>query len=163
SRQRLARGRGRRAGRRDRRRRLRVAAAATAVRHGRRAGVDVAARVLCADRAVDPDANREFRLPLPRRFGTRTVSEDAIISLEGVTKSFAKAGNETPYIAVDNLDLGVKQGQMLALLGKTGCGKSTIFNMIAGLTEPTLGTVKVDGRNPFREFDFFRGKIAIVF
>jgi NitT/TauT family transport system ATP-binding protein len=91
------------------------------------------------------------------------VSEDATISLEGVTKSFAKAGNEAPYIAVDNLDLRVAQGQMLALLGKTGCGKSTIFNMIAGLTEPTSGAVRVDGRNPFREFDFFRGKIAIVF
>ena len=43
---------------------------------------------------------------------------------------------------------------MLALLGKTGCGKSTIFNMIAGLTEPTSGTVRVSGRDPFRDFDF---------
>jgi ABC-type taurine transport system ATPase subunit len=52
---------------------------------------------------------------------------------------------------------------MLALLGKTGCGKSTIFNMIAGLTEPTTGTVRVSGRDPFRDFDSFRGKMAIVF
>ena len=52
---------------------------------------------------------------------------------------------------------------MLAILGKTGCGKSTIFNMIAGLTEPTSGDVRVSGRNPFSDFDSFRGKIAIVF
>ncbi|XSC47504.1 ABC transporter ATP-binding protein [Bradyrhizobium sp. RDT10] len=64
---------------------------------------------------------------------------------------------------MDGLDLQVQRGQMLALLGKTGCGKSTIFNMIAGLTEPTSGSVLVAGRNPFRDFDSFRGKMAIVF
>ena len=78
-------------------------------------------------------------------------------------KSFGKGGAASAYVAVDRLDLQVGRGQMLALLGKTGCGKSTIFNMIAGLTEPTSGTVTVDGRNPFREFDSFRGKMAIVF
>ena len=82
----------------------------------------------------------------------------AIISLEGVTKTFANAAGKAPYVAVDNLDLRVEQGQMLALLGKTGCGKSTIFNMIAGLTEATSGTVKVDGRNPFLEFRFVSGQ-----
>jgi NitT/TauT family transport system ATP-binding protein len=91
------------------------------------------------------------------------TSGEPVISLDGVTKSFANVGGKAPYVAVDNLDLRVEQGQMLALLGKTGCGKSTIFNMIAGLTEPSSGTVKVDGRNPFREFDSFRGKMAIVF
>jgi NitT/TauT family transport system ATP-binding protein len=87
----------------------------------------------------------------------------AAIRLDQVTKMFRKTQSARPYLAVDNLDLAVAQGQMLALLGKTGCGKSTIFNLIGGLTEPTSGRVTVLGRNPFRDFEAFRGKIAIVF
>jgi len=86
-----------------------------------------------------------------------------IIRLDQVTKAFGVGAAGASFTAVDRLDLEVGAGQMLALLGKTGCGKSTIFNMIAGLTEPTSGIVTVDGRNPFRDFDSFRGKIAIVF
>ena len=91
------------------------------------------------------------------------TSASPIISLNKVSKSFGKSGAASSYVAVDRLDLQIGRGQLLALLGKTGCGKSTIFNMIAGLTEPTSGDVTVDGRNPFREFDSFRGKMAIVF
>ncbi len=85
------------------------------------------------------------------------AADNAAIHLEQVSKVFGKPGSEAAYRAVDGLNLDVRPGQMLALLGKTGCGKSTIFNMIAGLTEPTSGTVRVDGRDPFANFDSFRG------
>jgi NitT/TauT family transport system ATP-binding protein len=88
---------------------------------------------------------------------------DAAIHLDHVTKMFGKPGTDAAYLAVDGLNLDVRPGQMLAILGKTGCGKSTIFNMVAGLTEPSSGTVRVSGRDPFSDFDSFRGKMAIVF
>ncbi len=94
-----------------------------------------------------------------------TVAEapNNLISLDQVSKVFAKSLGPNAYVAVDRLNLKIEQGQIVALLGKTGCGKSTIFNMIAGLTEPSSGTVMVDARDPFQDFNWFRGKMAIVF
>lgn len=79
------------------------------------------------------------------------------IGFRNVTKRFGS------LVAVDDLSLDIHRGQMVALLGKTGCGKSTMFNMISGLMAPTQGEVEVMGHQPFREFNWFRGKMAIVF
>jgi NitT/TauT family transport system ATP-binding protein len=86
------------------------------------------------------------------------------IHLDHVSKTFGRSDRDaSSFRAVDNLVLDINRGEMVAILGKTGCGKSTMFNMIAGLLEPSEGSVLVQGRDPFREFDALRGKIAIVF
>jgi NitT/TauT family transport system ATP-binding protein len=87
------------------------------------------------------------------------------IKFDGVSKVFRRDGRTHPddLRAVDDVSLEIYNGEMVALLGKTGCGKSTMFNLIAGLIDPTGGKVLVAGRDPFREFDWFRGKIAVVF
>ena len=88
---------------------------------------------------------------------------DAEISFDHVTKEFPKPDGGGLFRAVDDVSLAIAPGELIALLGKTGCGKSTMFNMIAGLTEPSAGVVRVAGRDPFGDFNWFRGKIAIVF
>jgi NitT/TauT family transport system ATP-binding protein len=81
-----------------------------------------------------------------------------------VSKAFP-AQNEggEPFQAVGGLSLDIARGEMVALLGKTGCGKSTTFNLIAGLMEPSGGVVRVQGLDPFKNFNDLRGKIAVVF
>src|SRR5437763_2630133 len=91
------------------------------------------------------------------------VMAEPIILFRDVNKVFHRANGRGDLVAVDRLSFEVAPREIVAVLGKTGCGKSTMFNLIAGLIEPTSGAVDVIGRNPFREFAAFRGKIGIVF
>src|SRR5487761_2151751 len=50
------------------------------------------------------------------------------------------------YQALSGLNFIVEPGQFVALVGPTGCGKSTALTLLAGLEEPSLGTVLVDGK-----------------
>jgi spermidine/putrescine ABC transporter ATP-binding subunit len=70
--------------------------------------------------------------------GVRAGDED-VVTLRGVTKRFDE------LVAVDRLDLGVRNGEFLALLGPSGCGKTTTLRMIAGFEEPTEGEISIDG------------------
>jgi NitT/TauT family transport system ATP-binding protein len=86
-----------------------------------------------------------------------------VIRFENVTKSFQRPDGRGEFTAVDRLSFEIARGEIVAVLGKTGCGKSTMFNIVAGLIEPSGGKATIVGHDPFREFDFFRGKIGIVF
>jgi NitT/TauT family transport system ATP-binding protein len=88
---------------------------------------------------------------------------DSVIRFTDVTKIFRRPDGRGDFIAVDKLSFEIAKGEIVAVLGKTGCGKSTMFNIVAGLIEPSSGEAKVIEHNPFREFEFFRGKIGIVF
>lgn len=63
-----------------------------------------------------------------------------MVSIDSVTMSFGA------YVAVQDVNLSVADGEFLAIVGPTGCGKSTILNAIAGLLKPSSGTVAIDGQ-----------------
>jgi NitT/TauT family transport system ATP-binding protein len=63
-------------------------------------------------------------------------SSAPIIALAGVGKTFANG-----VTALANVDLEVRRGEFVSLLGPSGCGKSTALRLIAGLAEPTSGTI----------------------
>ena len=92
-----------------------------------------------------------------------STATDPVIRFTEVTKTFRRADGKGDFVAVDRLSFEIAKGEIVAVLGKTGCGKSTMFNIVAGLIEPSEGQARVVGHNPFSEFDYFRGKIGIVF
>ena len=78
------------------------------------------------------------------------------LALRSLTKRYGD------FPAVQDLDLSVGKGEFVSLLGPSGCGKTTTLQMIAGLVEPTSGTIMLDGRDITREKPNKRG-LGIVF
>jgi spermidine/putrescine transport system ATP-binding protein len=77
----------------------------------------------------------------PERRSGASTDAGADLRLTAVTKRFGD------FTAVNNLDLLVEQGRFFALLGPSGCGKTTTLRMVAGLEEPTSGTITIAGRD----------------
>jgi NitT/TauT family transport system ATP-binding protein len=67
------------------------------------------------------------------------------IELSGVTKRFLTPAG-TVFTALREVDMTVRPGQFCAVVGPTGCGKSTTLTLVAGLAQPSVGTVRVGGR-----------------
>lgn len=74
-----------------------------------------------------------------------TAPAAPIAQLCAVTKSFTTAGGHELKV-LDNIDLDIREGELLALLGQSGSGKSTILRCLTGLIEPTSGRVLADGQ-----------------
>jgi NitT/TauT family transport system ATP-binding protein len=74
-----------------------------------------------------------------------TITTMTAIELDGVSVRFPTPGRSV-HTALRDLDLGVNAGEFCAVVGPTGCGKSTTLTLIAGLEQPSSGQVRVDGR-----------------
>ena len=73
------------------------------------------------------------------------MAETVTLQLNHVSKSFAKVDKEGITNALGNIDLTMHDGEFISLVGTSGCGKSTILRLIAGLIPPTMGTLMVNG------------------
>ena len=85
------------------------------------------------------------------------------IEVEALRKVFHQTGTGEAVVAIERLDFVVAQGEIVAIVGQTGCGKSTFLNLLIGLDRPTDGRITIGGRAPYDEFDHFRGVLAAVF
>jgi nitrate ABC transporter ATP-binding subunit len=66
------------------------------------------------------------------------------LELTGLTKTFSTPSG--PFVAVKNVNLRIEPGEFVCILGHSGCGKSTVLSIMAGLQRATEGGVVVDGR-----------------
>ena len=73
------------------------------------------------------------------------IEKPAMIKIEGIAQRFLSRQGE-PTTVFENLWLDIKQGEFVCLIGHSGCGKTTILNILAGLDSPTEGYVIADGR-----------------
>lgn len=70
---------------------------------------------------------------------------DKFISIEAIAKRYPGAGGATTTV-FENLWLSMARGEFACVIGHSGCGKTTVLNILAGLDEPSEGTVIVDGQ-----------------
>jgi oligopeptide/dipeptide ABC transporter ATP-binding protein len=98
-------------------------------------------------------------------------AEAPLIAATGLSKRFPLgSGKRAPVLhAVDAVDLALRRGESVGLVGESGCGKSTLSRLLARLLDPTEGTISFEGRDigtiPARAFatSGTRGKIQLVF
>ncbi len=80
----------------------------------------------------------------------------ATLEIKNLTKRFGD------FTAVDNLNLSIAQSEMIAILGGSGCGKTTTLRMIAGFTDPNEGSILVDGKD-MKNIPPYKRNIGIFF
>jgi ABC-2 type transport system ATP-binding protein len=95
-------------------------------------------------------------VPYSSGWGDDKVENQAIIEAEGLTKKYGH------QIAVNDLNLKIREGEVFGFLGPNGAGKTTTILMFLGLTEPTSGKVRVIGFDPTRDPFHVKEKVGYL-
>ena len=72
-----------------------------------------------------------------------TASREPVIRIDRLTKTYTRGGQPIPVLMDINLEVG--RAEFVSLMGPSGSGKSTLLNLIAGIDQPTSGTISING------------------
>ncbi|NJN03087.1 MAG: ATP-binding cassette domain-containing protein [Leptolyngbyaceae cyanobacterium SL_1_1] len=79
---------------------------------------------------------------LPQSALPLSALREDFLCIEQLSKVYPTA--KGPLTVVENINLTVKEGEFVCLIGHSGCGKTTLLNMVAGFSQPTVGTIRLD-------------------
>jgi NitT/TauT family transport system ATP-binding protein len=104
---------------------------------------------------------------VPARSSDGTDGPSATITsgiyADRLRKVFTQTVNRHESVAIEDLSFHVRPREVVAIVGRTGCGKSTFVNILLGLDRPDAGRILIDGRDPIQDFRYFKGRIAAIF
>jgi multiple sugar transport system ATP-binding protein len=73
-------------------------------------------------------------------------NKDASVKINNLVKTYSDDRGRQTFTAVKNINLDIKDGEFMMLLGPSGYGKSTTLRMVAGLEKITSGTISIGGK-----------------
>lgn len=79
-----------------------------------------------------------------------------VLELKNIQLAYETQGEDV--LALQNIDLNIKEGEFVCILGPSGCGKSTLLKILAGFITPTEGSAKIDG-SEINSIDWNRGVV----
>jgi NitT/TauT family transport system ATP-binding protein len=86
-----------------------------------------------------------------------------VVEARNLRKVFSRRAGGEERVAVADLSFEVNSGEVVCVVGKTGCGKSTLVNMLLGLEVPSSGELTINGTSPSGQFKQLRRSVAAVF
>src|SRR5690348_15167998 len=100
-----------------------------------------------------PHVLSETRSATTTDAASNAVYRSPKIEICKVSKFYGTHREETSLAALQDVNMTVEPNEFITLLGRSGCGKTTLLNIIAGLVAPTSGEVKVNGKRVTRPGD----------
>ncbi len=84
--------------------------------------------------------------PDTQQVGSRPDDGAGKIVIDHVTKRFESQRDGVRAVALEDISLAIRNNEFVSIVGRSGCGKTTLLNMIAGLLRPSSGTILIDGQ-----------------
>ncbi len=132
-------------------------------------GADISTEIIgereCAEALYDLTRGKSAELPAKQENNAEEDDRPAVLRGEKLTYKYS-VGTPFEKTAVDNVDISIKQGEFVGIIGHTGSGKSTLIQHFDGLIKPTSGRVLVDGADIWAKgvnIRDIRFKVGIVF